>query len=63
MNNLKIMSGWGLYPKTESYFYEIKDYDENLNNLVNDFIPRGNGRSYGDSSLSKNILSTLNLKK
>lgn len=63
MNNLKIMTGWGLYPKTESYFYEIKDYDENLNNLVNDFIPRGNGRSYGDSSLSKNIISTLNLKK
>ena len=53
MNNLKIMSGWGLYPKTESYFYEIKDYDENLNNLVNDFIPRGNGRSYGIHLLVK----------
>ncbi len=63
MSNLKIISGWGLYPKIVSYFYEIKDHEENLNNFVNDFIPRGNGRSYGDSSLAKNVLSTLNLKK
>tara|TARA_Y100000768_G_C23972071_1_gene681063 strand:- start:297 stop:1601 length:1305 start_codon:yes stop_codon:yes gene_type:complete len=63
MSNLKTISGWGLYPKTESNIYEIKDIEENINYLSNEYIARGNGRSYGDSSLGTNIISTLNLNR
>lgn len=49
---------WGNYPKTESRalnFYQ----EEVLKHLIgryNELIPYGNGRSYGDSALSKNII-------
>ena len=61
MNNIKTLTGWGLYPKIDSHVYEIKNYEENLNYLSYNFIARGNGRSYGDSSLGTNVVSTLNL--
>ena len=63
MNNIKTLSGWGLYPKIDSHVYEIKNYEENLNYLSYNFIARGNGRSYGDSSLGRNVISTLNLNQ
>ena len=46
------ISGWGLYPKYQIIKKNIK------NNTVNyqDIIPRGNGRSYGDSSISNTSL-------
>ena len=63
MDNLKNISGWGLYPNTEANVIEIKNDKKYLDLLSNQFIARGNGRSYGDSSLGKNIISTLNLNQ
>lgn len=51
---------WGMYPRIENdiFTYEnettLKKIIENNNNL----IPYGNGRSYGDSALSTNIIDT-----
>lgn len=62
-----MISGWGKFnnysvntfkPKT---IKELKDLIKNPK--YQNFIGRGNGRSYGDSSINKNILSLKNLKK
>lgn len=56
-------SSWGFYPKTKNT--ELK-YD-NLTDLIDlvknnsDYIPYGNGRSYGDSALANNIISMRKL--
>jgi decaprenylphospho-beta-D-ribofuranose 2-oxidase len=61
----KKLSGWGHYPvvkgSVESFVF--KDQLEPL--LVNEqpFIARGNGRSYGDSSLAARVISTLKFDK
>jgi len=50
------LNSWGNYPKIKS---NIKVLDKNIKQYlkqVDGFIPYGNGRSYGDSSLSSNIL-------
>lgn len=54
---------WGLYPQIEANQFTSNNYNE-----IADFvkakdviIARGNGRCYGDSSLQKNIFSTLSL--
>ena len=61
--NMKNLSGWGrfpkfytkeLIPKSESQLFEILTNNKS-------FIPRGNGRSYGDSAVNKNI--TINMTK
>lgn len=58
MNHL---SGWGRFPKiltkelmpqSESELIEILRYS-------NSYIPRGNGRSYGDSAINKNLTITM----
>lgn len=55
------LSGWGRYPKiktkelipqSESELLEILRHSES-------FIPRGNGRSYGDSAINKNLTVTM----
>lgn len=48
------VSNWGNYPKVEARFFD----DVKEANGV--FIPRGYGRSYGDASLSDQILDTRN---
>ena len=57
------LSGWGRYPVVNANLHQVKSNDrsEGFVNNWNSFIPRGNGRSYGDSSLSETILSTLSL--
>ena len=53
-----IISGWGIYPN-----YKIsKNIKKNSVDYQN-IIPRGNGRSYGDSSLSNKIVLTEKLNK
>jgi FAD/FMN-containing dehydrogenase len=50
------LDNWGNYPKIKS---KVKCLDKNTHNYlkdINQFIPYGNGRSYGDSALSKNII-------
>ena len=56
MNNLKTISGWGLYPKLKSYIYETNGQVDDFNKKNNDdpVTIRGNGRSYGDSSIGYN---------
>ena len=56
---------WGLYPQIEANQFSSDNYGK-----IADFvkakdviIARGNGRCYGDSSLQKNIFSTLSLNK
>ena len=50
---------WGMYPKVESSVF--KYYKETtLTQVINEhdeLIPYGNGRSYGDSALSSNIIN------
>jgi len=56
MNNLL---SWGMYPKIKSTVFKF-DKEETLKEFVkeyNDLIPYGNGRSYGDSALSTNIIN------
>ncbi len=61
----KEIANWGNYPaiesdeKTFSYTEEAKQYVA----LNNGFIPRGNGRCYGDASLANATISTLKYNK
>tara|TARA_B100001057_G_scaffold481053_1_gene554636 strand:+ start:5324 stop:6625 length:1302 start_codon:yes stop_codon:yes gene_type:complete len=58
---MKELSGWGRFPKiktkelnpqSESELLEILRHSES-------YIPRGNGRSYGDSAINKNLTVTM----
>ena len=55
---MRLMS-WGMYPKTSNTVFKF-DKEKTLKKLINehdDLIPCGNGRSYGDSALSTNIIN------
>lgn len=59
------MHSWGRYPKTESTPYKPRSQSQLQQQLLNkDFaanhqvIPRGRGRSYGDSALASDIIQT-----
>lgn len=59
------IANWGNYPKMDS---DVKSFsfDEQLGQLISStdhFIPRGNGRCYGDASLAGNTISTLNYNR
>ena len=54
-----IISGWGIYPNYKISKKNIKKNSVDYQNI----IPRGNGRSYGDSSLSNKIVLTEKLNK
>ena len=50
---------WGMYPKIKNTVFRF-DKKLTLKNIINnydDLIPYGNGRSYGDSALSTNIIN------
>jgi FAD/FMN-containing dehydrogenase len=54
------LNSWGMYPKVESESFRLKD-TRSLQYKLNEkkhYIPYGNGRSYGDSCLNKNIIYT-----
>jgi decaprenylphospho-beta-D-ribofuranose 2-oxidase len=65
-SKLNFLSGWGKYK-----IFKVKEYyPENIDQLKilvkvmkSPTIVRGNGRSYGDSSISKNIILLSNFKK
>jgi FAD/FMN-containing dehydrogenase len=51
------LNSWGMYPKIKSNVKKLNQID--LNSYfkdVKEFIPYGNGRSYGDSALNSDIL-------
>ena len=61
----ELIANWGNYPKMES---DVKSFTftEQLSQLMNStehFIPRGNGRCYGDASLAVTTISTLHYKR
>jgi len=61
----KRIANWGNYPVIESDI-ESFVFDDQLDPLIKNkqpFIPRGNGRSYGDSSLAARAISTLKFDK
>ena len=53
---------WGNYPKTNSNYFDFTS-DQAFPGLKKDIIPFGNGRSYGDSCINKNIVSFVCNKK
>ncbi|WP_428329462.1 FAD-binding protein [Mucilaginibacter sp.] len=57
----KRLAGWGNYPVIDSKedSFVFKDQLDTLLQNKQSFIPRGNGRSYGDSSLADNAICTL----
>lgn len=61
----KKIANWGNYPVMESDEKSFV-FEDQLNKLIRDndgFIPRGNGRCYGDASLGDKTLSTLKYDK
>lgn len=61
----KKLSGWGNYPKKNTNLYYPKN-DQDLINIIKlgKCIARGNGRSYGDSSIGEtNTISMKNFNK
>jgi len=51
--------GWGMYPKIKNTVFKF-DKEETLKQIISELdelIPYGNGRSYGDSALSSYIIS------
>jgi decaprenylphospho-beta-D-ribofuranose 2-oxidase len=61
----KYISGWGNYKTIKSNIYTPKNITE-LKKIIKKnkkFIIRGMGRSYGDSSIGKNIISLDNFEK
>jgi FAD/FMN-containing dehydrogenase len=59
------IANWGNYPVMESEVkkFSFVDQLEELMTKTNHFIPRGNGRCYGDASLAVNTISTLNYNR
>jgi FAD/FMN-containing dehydrogenase len=61
----KLIANWGNYPAVEAD-EESFVFDDQLDRLIRkeqSFIPRGNGRCYGDASLSGRTISTLKYDK
>lgn len=61
----KQIANWGNYPSIESDEKSFA-FDDQLHKLINEtdgFIPRGNGRCYGDASLAGKTISTLKYDK
>ena len=55
---MSLMS-WGMYPKIKNTVFKF-DKKKTLRKIINkhdELIPYGNGRSYGDSALSSNIIN------
>lgn len=52
------LNSWGMYPKIENSVFKFSS-EKSLESIIKDnenLIAYGNGRSYGDSALSKNII-------
>jgi len=62
---IKKLASWGNYPVIESdqENFVFADQLKPLISKEEPFIPRGNGRSYGDSALGKRTISTLKYDK
>ncbi len=54
----KVLSGWGLYPIVEAELYYMRNVKKLKEMMMekDSIIARGLGRSYGDSSIGKNVI-------
>ena len=61
----KQIANWGNYPVIESdeAFFTLPEQLQELLSKNTGFIPRGNGRCYGDASLANTTISTLKFNK
>lgn len=59
------IANWGNYPvmNSDERFFSYEDQLRQLVKEGSDFIPRGNGRCYGDASLAKETLNCLKFDK
>lgn len=59
------IANWGNYPvmNSDERFFSFEDQLVRLVQEGKDFIPRGNGRCYGDASLAKETLNCLKFDK
>lgn len=64
MSSSKV-TNWGNYPEVEGRIQEVSAYDDLASYVMShkDFICRGNGRSYGDASLNKQMTSLRDLNQ
>ncbi|NML20737.1 FAD-binding oxidoreductase [Pseudoflavitalea sp. G-6-1-2] len=61
----KKIANWGNYPVMESD-EQLFSFDDQLQEMIRNsegFIPRGNGRCYGDASLAEQTINTLRYDK
>ncbi|QEC42347.1 FAD-binding oxidoreductase [Pseudobacter ginsenosidimutans] len=61
----KVIANWGNYPAMESD-ERLFSYDDQLQDIIRNsphFIPRGNGRCYGDASLAGETINTIKYDK
>jgi decaprenylphospho-beta-D-ribofuranose 2-oxidase len=61
----KEIANWGNYPVMESE-EKLFSFDDQLSRIIKEskqFIPRGNGRCYGDASLAHETINTLKYDK
>lgn len=61
----KLIANWGNYPAMESD-EKLFSFDDQLSSLIQEegnFIPRGNGRCYGDASLAGKTINTIRYDK
>jgi FAD/FMN-containing dehydrogenase len=59
----KIVTNWNNYPLVEAKEISFDFETEIVSKLAQSSIPHGNGRCYGDASLSSDIVSTLRFDK
>ncbi len=53
------LNGWGNFPIIDAELTSLECFQKTPSGQYNRVIPRGMGRSYGDSSLSQTVVSTL----
>jgi len=59
--DMKDLSGWGRFPKIKTKELKPQNESELIKIIHNNksYVPRGNGRSYGDSSINKNLTISM----
>jgi len=62
---MKELSGWGRFPTIKTTELKPNSESELMDIIRNNksYIPRGNGRSYGDSSINKDLTITMTRMK
>jgi len=59
-----IINGWGIYPKIDANLFYPKNKSQCFDYIKKkSFIPRGSGRSYGDSANSDNVLQSCKISQ